>query len=112
MDEHSFPTHGGDMKVFIVGLWGTEACGPGKATLEGFARLIQEVDTRTEDEVFNQVVFVQAESGQQGEVVHLPFVLEEGTGYLYFLAQVASVAGHLVVHLVMLVLQTGGEGGR
>ena len=54
-------------------------------------------------------MIVQAEAGQEGKIFHLPFVLEEGTGYLYFLLEIASITRHSVVHFVVLILQTCSE---
>ena len=111
-DQYPFSTNGGNMEVFIISLWCTETCRPSQTALNGITRLVEHIDTRTENQVVDQVMFIQTETGQKGKVVHLPFILEESTGNTHLLFQISAISRHDVVHIVVRVFHTSGKGSR
>ena len=100
------------MKVFIVGLGRTETGAPGKSCLHLLNRAVEQVKAGREDGILNQVMVVYAETCEEGKLVHLPFVLKEGTSDAHLLIEFAVVTQHLVVQGVLLILNPSGECGR
>ena len=111
-DLHALAAHGRYVQVFVVGLWGAESRGVCQACLQVVCRFIEQVHAGADDEFFYQVVFVQAQSGKERQLFHLPLILHECAGYAYLLFHVAVVSGHDVVQGVVLVFQSTRKGGR
>ena len=56
-------------------------------------------------------MLIQTESGKQGEMFHLPFVLRKTAGYPHILTEVAVIPRHYVVKGVVAILQSSRKRG-
>ena len=111
-NQHPFASYSRYMQIFVVSLRRAESGGPGQTSLYTVAWLVKQVDTRTENRVVYQVVFIQTGACQEYKLSKFPFVLYKTSGYAYVLFHIPLVARHDVVQRIILVFQSGSERGR
>ena len=111
-DHRHVSTHVGNVQVLVEGLRRTETERIAGTQVDVLGRIIAQVHTRAEYRMVQQVVLVQTAADEETPLVVFPFVLGEGTHDAHLLVRIPLVAPHVVLQIVLVVFQTGGQVGR
>ncbi len=111
LDQGGLATDRGDVQILVEGLWRAESARVAGADVDVFGRIETDVGPRTEDDVIDQVMLVEASADKEAPLLVFPLVLQEGALDVDRLVDEAVVADGLVLQVVVVVLQAGGQLG-
>ena len=111
LDQGGLATDRGDVQVLVEGLWRAESARVAGADVDVFRRVEADVGPGAEDHVIDQVMLVEASADEEAPLLVFPLVLQEGALDVDRLVDEAVVADGLVLQVVVVVLQAGGQLG-
>ena len=109
LDNRHFATDSRHMQILVKRLRGTETARIRQTKINVLGRIETDIRTRTEDQMIDQIMFVETAADQKAPFLILPLVLQKQATDMNRLVHDTIIPQHLILQLVEVIFQATGK---